>query len=291
MSYKLNIVIFVLSCVFSCSEVNNKLPAENISRGHITATFLPDNNLHKQDKKDSYGQLGIAENEFNEVLDAIEQMYAPIFENHGARLVVNRFWDDSTVNAYAEQEGNNWIISMFGGLARRKEITKEGFALVACHEIGHHVGGYPFYSGQWASNEGNSDFYSAAACARMIFADSSPCSFIDEMIIDVAAKNQCSKRFFYGEDSTICQRTLAGGLSLGKLLATLGGDKLPRYETPDKTEVRKTQESHPRAQCRLDTYKAGAVCKNVWDNDLIPKSSGDMRRNSCPDRPKCWFAN
>ena len=30
---------------------------------------------------------------------------------------------------------------MFGGLAGHETITTDAFALVACHELGHHIGG------------------------------------------------------------------------------------------------------------------------------------------------------
>ena len=279
---KLAIVLF-FGVIASCSggkEIRTNVGSYDKSYSKVS--FLPENNLNEQDN--AYNSTGITEDEFNEVLDAIEQIYTPIFQSFGAKLVVNRFWSDTTVNAYAEQSGEFWTISMFGGLARREEITKEGFALVACHEIGHHLGGYPFYTGEWASNEGNSDFYSTASCARMIFSDSSQCSFLPTNTPDEIS---CGA---YGQNKTICQRSLAGGLSLGKLLARLNNEKVPSYSTPDMTVVKKTSDTHPKAQCRVDTYKAGAVCSKEWNNKVIPMTGAEMKQNSCAARPKCWFA-
>jgi hypothetical protein len=271
--------------LFSCSSPVEPKTNATIDRQTTNfASFMPENDLDHEDGQ-FYGQTGISEQEFDEVLDGIEQIYTPIFESFGATLVVNRFYSDKTVNAYAEQAGSRWIVSFFGGLARRPEITKEGFALVACHEIGHHIAGYPFYKGEWASNEGNSDFYSTAACARMIFGDSSPCSFLPEQ--NEQAQANCA--LSYGEDNTICQRSLAGGLSLGKLLAALNNERVPSYSTPDKTIVKTTMDSHPKAQCRVDTYRLGAICTKEWNNSIMPKSSAEMRQNSCAERPKCWF--
>jgi hypothetical protein len=46
--------------------------------------------------------------------------------------------------------------------------------LIICHELGHHVGGFPFVSGTpfggyWAATEGQSDYYSTQVCARTMW--------------------------------------------------------------------------------------------------------------------------
>ena len=73
----------------------------------------------------------------------------------------------NTVNANASQRGRTWIVNMYGGLARRPEITPDGFAMVLCHELGHHMGGFPFVSG-WAANEGQSDLFATLSCGRIL---------------------------------------------------------------------------------------------------------------------------
>jgi hypothetical protein len=93
---------------------------------------------------------------FNAVIDKVEAVYAPIVESMNGRLSVIRKWDDGTVNAYAQRSGKTWKVSMFGGLARHEAITEDGFALVVCHEVGHHLGGAPKKAGwfsTWATNE------------------------------------------------------------------------------------------------------------------------------------------
>ncbi|HEX2691402.1 MAG TPA: hypothetical protein VHN14_32535, partial [Kofleriaceae bacterium] len=135
--------------------------------GTSNATILPPNDLWKQDNR--FAATGITEQQFNSILDLIELRYRPEFFFFNATLVINRFWDDPTVNSYARRTGNNWIIDMYGGLARRAEITPDGFALVACHEVGHHLGGYPFFTGSWGAVEGEADTYATQACARYIW--------------------------------------------------------------------------------------------------------------------------
>ena len=105
---------------------------------------------------------GLTEIEFNAVLDRLEKMYAPVIAKAGGNLKINRLWTDSTVNASAEQRGRTWLLNMYGGMARHPFMTVEGFATVACHELGHHLGGAPkiaswFGMNDWATNEGGAD--------------------------------------------------------------------------------------------------------------------------------------
>ena len=135
------------------------------------ASVLPPNDLWKQDNL--LAATGISEQQFNATIDLLQFRYQPFFLFFNAHFVVNRFWTNATVNAFAHRTGNDWIIDMYGGLARRPEITADGFLLVACHEIGHHLGGYPFYpqglGNDWAATEGEADTYAVQACARFIW--------------------------------------------------------------------------------------------------------------------------
>ena len=136
---------------------------------NVHAKFLPDNNLYLEDFRESNG--GISEVEFNDVINKAEAVYKPIIESHGGNLSVYRFWSDSTVNAMAYRDLSEWAVGMYGGLARRPEITKDGFTMVLCHEIGHHLAGFPFDggAGRWPANEGNSDYFAALSCSRNLW--------------------------------------------------------------------------------------------------------------------------
>src|SRR6478609_3194601 len=140
-----------------------------LSAAVAKADFLPPNDLWKEDGLLSAAG-GISQDEFNAVIDEAEAYYKPIVSGFGGSLKVNRLWSDSTVNASATQSGSSWQVNMYGGLARRPEVTRDGFALVLCHEIGHHLGGYP-YSSAWAANEGESDYFATLACGRQLWAD------------------------------------------------------------------------------------------------------------------------
>lgn len=244
----------------------------------IRRSFMPENELWMQDR---YQTANISESEFNSILDIIEQTYAPIFQKFGANLVLERAWDDSTVNAYADQQGSNWIVHMYGGMARRSEMNVAGFGLVACHEIGHHLGGFPYYSSSpWAANEGQSDYFANFACAKKVF-DSLPTPTISG-----TPKSKCDTAFASDLDRVRCYKALVGSQALGNLLAVLGGSPNPSYDTSDPSQVSKTSDAHPKAQCRLDTMLAGAICtEKIWKDDVIPKTDGYV----CNNRPRCWF--
>src|SRR6478609_7620445 len=88
--------------------------------------FMPENNLAPQV---GFEAGGLTEAQFNAVIDKSIQVYSPIFQQFGANFSVERLWSDETVNAYADQSGNNWQVHMYGGLARRAEVTEDGFAM------------------------------------------------------------------------------------------------------------------------------------------------------------------
>ena len=89
------------------------------------ASILPPNHL---DVYDDHVVKNITEKDFNEISDHIVAMWQPIAKLHGADLVVEKRWNDSTVNAYANQSGKTWKVTMFGGLAR---LAKKSHPMVS----------------------------------------------------------------------------------------------------------------------------------------------------------------
>jgi len=255
----------------------------------VTKTFMPQNDL---DKEDGLFDNGMTEYQFNQIIDSVEKYYAPIVKKLGATLVINRKWSDPTVNAQAYQNGDIWNVDMFGGLSRRPEITFDGFAMVLCHEIGHHVGGYPFVS--WAADEGQSDYFAMHGCAKEVWKNED--NTVE--IIDPFAKKLCDDNFD-SESVNLCYREMNASFSLANLLGTLGGEKSVSFATPDKKIVRSTSHTHPKAQCRLDTYVAGTLCNTKWDNGVIPQTEKESGNYLCLNkdvvgydiraRPRCWF--
>lgn len=279
-----------------------------LSTSAFSQSFMPPNDLDKYDTLDSRSTSGITEVQFNSVIDRAEKIFKPIIAAHGASFTVNRLWTDSTVNANASQPSDtHWEVNMYGGLARRKEVTEDGFALVLCHEIGHQVGGYPYTGSQdWAANEGQSDLFATMACAWKVFSQDTMRGLIAQDSLPASVIALCDAHHKDVTMRGICYRTMLAGKSLADLLAALGSTKAA-FDTPDKTIVGETDNNHPAAQCRLDTYMAGAICGNYkWDYSLIPGKGMDDQNSiaaqkeafdhSCSvgpytegTRPLCWF--
>jgi hypothetical protein len=256
--------------------------------------FLPKNNLSIPV---GASFAGVDQKSFNAVIDRIEPIYRKIISQKGANLVVERRWTDPTVNAYAQQEGNTWKVTMFGGLARHKQTTADGFALVLCHELGHHLAGAPLYSnrGGWASTEGESDYFGSLKCLRRAWQGDKNTEIVKKLNVPASVSKRCDAQFKTADEKAICKRGAMAGLSLANLLHELGGDgNYPSFETVDPSVVSRTYEGHPEAQCRLDTYYNGATCKVAYTKDI---GKSDINEGACSDkngdkigkRPKCWF--
>jgi hypothetical protein len=259
--------------------------------------FLPDNNLKISVDAKRFG--GLSEQEFNDVITKVESIYAPIVAQQGGTLKVSRGWTDATVNAYAQRAGKEWRVAMFGGLARHETITADGFALVVCHEIGHHIGGAPkkvgYYSNSWASNEGQSDYFANLKCLRRAFLNDDNKAIISKMEIPMALSEACSKAFASEEDRAICIRGGMAGDSVARLFAALRNQSTPaKFDTPDRTVVSVTNDNHPATQCRMDTYFQGSLCDVSINEDVEQDSevSGTCHGSLGHDsglRPRCWF--
>jgi hypothetical protein len=266
------------------------------------ASILPPNNLHLQD---GFMAGGITEEQFNEVIDYVSAYYEPVVESFQGKLNIERNWDDSTVNAYATRNGNIWNVAMFGGLARRPEITEDGFALVLCHELGHHLGGFPFVR-EWAADEGQSDYFATQACARNLWKNHLELNATFETTINKVAKQKCDRSWSSKEDKKLCYRVANASLSLATLLGALNNE-VPDFSSPDSSKVAVTNHAHPKAQCRLDTYLAGGLCKKTFNDGFIPGSlakfdsaakekealsvscSQFANQHEFSGRPACWF--
>ncbi len=273
------------------------------------AMILPPNDLHLQDNL-FMENSNITEAVFNQIITQAEEVYAPIIARHGATLRFNRFWNNPWVNASAEQIKSTWVVNMYGGFARRPEVTPDGFALVVCHELGHHLAGYPFNTrvfNEWASTEGQSDYFAAQSCARRLWSGEEDKNRLSRGTVNPIAKEGCDSVWSTEKDQNLCYRTALAGHSLATLLGA-STETTVGFSTPNGAEVPKTVTSHPQAQCRLDTYFHGAMCDVEFDSSIIPGlnhsdgqeskgAEGIAARNSCTrraffsvgTRPLCWY--
>ena len=252
--------------------------------------FMPENDMQVSvgDKKANT----MTEKRFNQIIDKVVKVYAPVIKKRGGKLVLKRKWKNKTVNASAQRILFWYVVNMYGGLARHEAVTDDAFALVVCHEVGHHIGGAPkISSSKWASNEGQADYFGTLKCFRRTFRDEDNVRIMANINIPDYVTEKCKAEFPEAGELALCQRAALAGKSLAKLL---GGGRGGNFNTPDGRVVDTTNDRPPAAQCRLDTYFQGALCdKDIFDElsskDPIPGSCARVRGRSVGVRPLCWF--
>lgn len=257
--------------------------------------FLPENDLKIPVGAKTRG--GITEAEFNAVIDKFEPIYSPIISRMGGRLKINRKWTDATVNANATQLFGTWTVNMYGGLARHEKITADGFALVVCHELGHHLGGAPKVANflqTWASNEGQADYFATLKCLRTGWLNDNNESIVSKMTVPEHLTNSCARAHSDKADRALCIRGGMAGASVAGLFAAMRNKPEAQFNTPDATVVTKTNDAHPAHQCRLDTYFQGALCEKAHTEDVSQKEEVQGTCHASTGhtvglRPNCWF--
>lgn len=276
-------IIFTTINVFAC-DIDGK------------TGYLPENDLYIS--VDAKNTNNMTEERFNEIIDKADKHYAPIVADKGGKLKWARLWSNGTVNASAQRQGKTYKVNMYGGLARHELVTEDGFALVVCHELGHHLAGAPkvtrFFS-KWASNEGQSDYFASLKCFRRVFEAEDNEAIVAAMTVPAIVKTKCEANFTLANDVALCIRASMAGKSLADLLGSLRNSAPTDFTTPDENEVSRTNNAHPASQCRLDTYFQGAICEVDYKEDVSDKDANVgtcHRKGNFQDglRPLCWYA-
>jgi hypothetical protein len=258
--------------------------------------FLPENTLQIPVGLKNAG--GLSEAQFNGVIDRIEAIYSPIVSNLGGTLKINRKWTDATVNANAMRIFGTWNVNMYGGLARHEKITEDGFSLVLCHEIGHHLGGAPKTSlnflMKWASNEGQADYWAALKCLRRVWWNDNNAKIVAKMNAPEALVTACNQAHGDKAERALCIREGMAGASVSGLFAAMSNKPEAQFNTPDRSVVKRTDDNHPAYQCRLDTYFQGSLCEKSYTEDVSQKEEvqGTCHGSTGQTvgiRPLCWF--
>lgn len=258
--------------------------------------FLPENDL-EIGVNDKTMRNDMTEERFNEIIDLADKHYAPIVKAKGGKLKWSRGWTNKTVNASAQRGWfGAWKVNMYGGLARHELVTDDAFALVVCHELGHHLGGAPKVGGMmaWASNEGQSDYFGTLKCFRRLFEGDDNESIVSKMDVPAIVTTECESAYTLENDRALCIRSAMAGKSLADLLGSLRSSAPTDFTKPDTSVVTSTNSAHPAAQCRLDTYFQGALCPKTIDETVSNEDATEGTCNRIENmdtgvRPLCWY--
>lgn len=262
----------------------------------VSASILPSNNLAIPVSEKNEG---LSESQYHAVIDKVEKIYSPIVKKMGRTLTIKRLWDSPVVNAGTIRNGKEIIIKMYGGYARHSLVTEDGYALVICHELGHHIGGVPrklYDSGAvaWPSVEGQADYFATLKCLRQVFQKEDNIEAVKSQSVPELIKEKCSIPFKEEWEKALCIRTSMAGISIANISADIRHTEKPDVTTPDSTVVGETYEAHPEPQCRLDTYFQGSICevssfRSISDRDELQGTCHSKNGHQEGLRPLCWY--
>ena len=262
-----------------------------------TPGVIPENHFSSPIMKNKKFETTLTEKDFNQVMEVISKIYTPLIQaRSGLPLVIKTDWVSAVVNAYATRETDAWVIHITGGIARAKGMTKDSLALIACHELGHHLGGAPktFLFGGWPSAEGQADYWATSKCLKKYYAEFAAEEISVEENIPEKVLSDCGQVYKDSNDEMkICVKSLLAVAHFSEFI-----NKLPdaRYVTSilakDTHEVKATNTNdYPKPQCRIDTFYQGALCTISADTMTSEASAkvGNCNEGAMGTRPRCWY--
>lgn len=197
--------------------------------------------------------LASSEASFNSVINTVIDIYESELP---ANRRVDIMWESEKLNASVGYRNKVLNFSFHGGFYRKKNLTPDAFAIVACHEIGHVLGGFPkVYPTHKYSSEAQSDYFATNECLKKYFA------VTDAPELNMSGINDSIKALC-NED-----RECARGLKAIKEATVIypGSDINQQSDYISRYTI---FNDYPENQCRVDTLKAGLL---------------NMAR------PACWF--
>lgn len=263
---------------------------------------FPANNFHfPADQKSHTSEI-----QYERMLETFETIMAPKIERHyHKKLILNRDWENSRVNAHATRDSEqNPVITLTGGLARHPLANDLAMYLILCHELGHQFGGAPKQRRghtdlrSWSSAEGQADYYAASKCMPYLLSklrkqEHHLLTMMEQQFNNEELKAQSSHL------RLVCQTEECLFIaSIAETVAHLFYSVRPRGPLPELTQttgsaVRVTDLGHPTPQCRLETFVAGANCPvpidKVFDESDPHKVGCPTDQKSPGGRPTCWF--
>lgn len=264
---------------------------------HACTSFTPENDVYIP--INAAINSGVQEADVRKIADTLYDLYSDEFTQLKRALSFNIQWSEAKFNAYTTLFRGRAQIYVTGGMIRHPLITKDGIALVLCHEIGHHLAGKPkhkrYFTDSWASAEGQSDYFSTLKCLRRYFLETGATQ-VDTTKLPSSVVQACDASFSDQTMQNICKTSMVASEVMAKVLNSL--KKTPRpdlgFENPDSTVVSKVFLKHPNPQCRLDTYYAGGVCTVPHNEKIDIKQDGVAqctRKKSFSKglRPLCWY--
>lgn len=219
--------------------------------------------------------------------------YQELVESQGftieAKLANGAFCGTMTNRAYANRQEKRLLI--YYPMVCNDDIqflSKDQAYLVACHEMGHHLGGLPIlYEFPSLSGEGAADYFATSKCMKNLLSDEDHIKFIKNEPIDPYVAKKCDQFHEKDQEKALCKRvSLAIEKFIFQTAYTVDKDysgKQPKFGEQPK-ERTPLAEQYPRSQCRMNNLLAGALCPIDFNDPDICEQTG----KSEAARQKCW---
>lgn len=228
--------------------------------------------------------------QFQQILTLAYKKYAKVYEAYGLKLVVEADWSSHVDNAMAYTPSNGRArVFVHGGSYRHHDLTNDGMLMVLCHEFGHHLGGAP-KKVNGASVEGQADYYAAHTCMPIMLATEDNEAWLRRNPVGLTITQNCNRIWGkFTPRSLICMRAMTAAVSMAYWANS--SKQLPDPSKKDPTQSGYTMQSHPQAQCRLDTMMAASICTSENDKGMnrgaVCSFYQAVERRAI--RPACWY--
>lgn len=243
------------------------------------------------------GETGVTEKEFRGLIDRVRKVYDPIFASRGYEVEYLLYWDVEEGNAMtSEAKDEKKAYFMFsGGLLRARYMTRDGFLFAACHEIGHHLGGFPKEKElAWCSVEGEADYFANLQCMKELLKGDPENARAQELKLPRNIKKRCRKIYPDEESYQICLRSTKAGEDAFRFLQgkERGGDADDSLFNQILAPVSETVMRYPEHACRAESAFAGATCDRREELSDVDETRGFCHKENGDKfgkRPRCWF--
>lgn len=217
--------------------------------------------------------LNSAEEKFHQINNVIFSGSDSVAQKNGVNVILNEIFSGYggafRVDSVFKPVGEERYLVTLTGLAADDPNTLYARIILACHELGHLIGGAPYKTGRESelSAEGQADYVAVNSCMKDYYQQSKTSIFISDY--NPEQMSECSKHYSNEGDQIICLSTLS---TINSLVTywnkTLTPGKQINLFDKDPTVVAKTKVGYPSKTCRIQTMVHGALGL---------------------ERPTCWY--
>lgn len=228
---------------------------------------------------------GITKGKAESIIEKVKSIYVPYALSKGNRkLEIKLKWNVKEFGGQAGTRRGIKVVQIAGGTAEHSVMNADSFALIVCHEVGHHYGGLPLkYNLERGitdvTAEGVSDYFAISKCLRKVFASDNNVAIARTLNAPEIVVRRCSQTWRTEEEIALCMRTaMAGLVAVRATEANKGIGPTAFFNTPSNDRVVESNIiKHPKLQCRLDTYLQASLCNKGHDLDPTTRREQDPK--------------